>query len=387
MSPFPTDLIPDILCRLSVKTLLRFKCVSKPWGSLVDDPYFAKLHLHHSLKTNTNVKLLLHDCIERDDRAYSVDFDSLANLVQFPRPFTSERIKNDSVIFASCKYLFRIFGSCNGLLALYHRDSGIALWNPSTRKCHYLPTIGDDITMDHDIIPGYDYDTNSILGFGYDVINTDYKVVKMLRSKTPNCFKVMVYSLKANSWRRIKDCPYDIPINYNDGAYVNGSLHWVGDEIGEYFGGKLIFALDLGAEKYYEVPECDIDVKDFGYKNVGELGGCLCVFRDGSTGYVEDNVVLWVMKEYGVKESWTELVYLSRDEWERLTLMNIFHTRAIAYSRSGDKILLDDGGSFRPAWFDLEKKTGETPCIPGAPQRFSAITYVESLVSVLPIND
>ncbi|WRX27738.1 F-box domain - like 10 [Theobroma cacao] len=225
MSPFPSDLITDILCRLPVKTLLRFRCVSKPWGSLIDDSDFVKLHLHQSLKTNTNVKLFLDNCVENNSKAYAVDFDLLCNLVQFPRPFTAE----------ANKYQSRIFGSCNGLLAVYHRQKGIALWNPSTRKCHYLPTLSDDINMDPDILLGCGYDKNTILGFGYDVSGNDYKVVNMLRSKTQNCFKVMVYSLKANSWKRIKDCPYDIFTNYNDGAYVNGSLHWVEDEIGEFF--------------------------------------------------------------------------------------------------------------------------------------------------------
>ncbi|WRX26801.1 F-box domain - like 10, partial [Theobroma cacao] len=264
MSTLPTDLIiADILCRLPVKTLLRFKCVSKLWD-------FAKLHLHQSLKANTNLKLVLDNTTENDEKAYPVDFNSLCNLVQFPRPFTAE-MNN---------YHSRIFGSCNGLLAEYHRDAGIALWNPSTQKCHYLPAIADDVSMDHYIIPGYGYDNDTIPGFGYDVISNDYKVVKMMRFKSQNCFKVMIYSLKAISWRRIKDCPYDIPFICNDGAYANGCLHWIGDEINDLFYGKLIFALDLGDEEYHEVPECDIDIRDFGYKNVGVLGGCLCVFRD-----------------------------------------------------------------------------------------------------------
>ncbi|XVF74682.1 hypothetical protein PTKIN_Ptkin13bG0131300 [Pterospermum kingtungense] len=375
MSHFPTHLIPDILCRLPVKTLLHLKCVSKPWGSLIDDSDFAKLQLQQSLKTNTNVKLFLDNCIEVDDKAYFVDFDSFDNLVQFPRPFTAEMDK----------YRSRIFCSCNGLLAVYHHEAGITLWYPSTRKCHYLPALDDDLTLDHDTAR---YDQNTILGFGYDATKNDYKVVKMLRSKTQNCFKVVVYSLKANSWRRIKDCPYDIPINYNDGAYLNNSLHWVGGEIGAYYG-SCIFALDLGTEEFHEVPEGDTSFREkkcggydcgvCGYMNAGVLGGYLCVSRDYSSCPVEEHIDLWVMKEYGVKESWTELLYLSRYKCERFT--NIFHTRAVAYSRNGDKILLDDG-CYQPAWFKLEDETGETLCIPGAPKHFSTMIYVESLVSV-----
>ncbi|XVF74681.1 hypothetical protein PTKIN_Ptkin13bG0131200 [Pterospermum kingtungense] len=373
MSLFPADLMHDILSRLPVKTLLRFKCVSKPWGSLIDDSDFAKHHLHHSLKSNTNVKLFLDNCVEVDDKAYSVDFDLFDNLVQIPRPFTAE----------TDKYCSRIFGSCNGLLAVYHREAGIALWNPTTRKCHYLPSLDDDLTLDHD---------TPILGFGYDATKNDYKVVKMLRSKTQNCFKVMVYSLKANSWRRIMDCPFDfptnIPTNYNDGAYLNNSLHWVGNKRGVFYGGNVIFALDLGIEEYYEVPKGDTNFGeeecggcsayfDFAYLNAGVLGGCLCVSLGCSACPVEDHINFWVMEEYGVKESWIKLLYLSEDRWQT----SLSHTRAVAYSRNGDKILLD-GGCCQPAWFNLMDGTEETLFIPGAPQLFSTMIYVESLVPV-----
>ena len=60
----------------------------------------------------------------------------------------------------------------------------------------------------------------------------------------------------------------------------------------------------------------------------------------------------------------------------------MYHTKAIAYSKSGDKILLDNAGISGPAWYNLEKKTGEGFSIPGAPPCFSAMTYVDSLVSV-----
>ena len=290
MSTFPIDVIPDILRRIPVKTLVRCKCVSKPWGSLIDDSDFAKLHLHHSFKTNNNARLVLDTRGEVDDKAYSVDFDSLGNLEQLPRPFTTE-------VTGFCS---RIFGSCNGLLAVYHHEAGIALWNPSTRKCQYLPTLicGDAIEKDY-----------LNLGFGYDVIGNDYKVVQMMASGT-----VLVYSLKANSWRKIKDCPYGIyHQGKQDGAFANGSLHWVGDEKDKYFGGRLIFALDLGVEEYHEVAECDISFRNFHYKNVRVLGGCLCVFREYANEYDEDHIVLCVMKEYGAKESWTEILHLSQE--------------------------------------------------------------------------
>lgn len=95
---------------------------------------------------------------------------------------------------------------------------------------------------------------------------------------------------------------------------------------------------------------------------------CLCVSRDHSTCPVEDHINLWVMEQYGVNGSWTELLYLSRDRW----LTSIFHTRSVGI----DYCLM------MPAWFNLGNEIGETLLIEGALQLFSTVIYVESLVSV-----
>ncbi|KAI3944636.1 hypothetical protein MKW98_021094 [Papaver atlanticum] len=45
---FDEDIVCDIPSRLPVKSLLRLKCVSKRWYSLIQDPYFVDLHLIRS---------------------------------------------------------------------------------------------------------------------------------------------------------------------------------------------------------------------------------------------------------------------------------------------------------------------------------------------------
>ncbi|KAK3016185.1 hypothetical protein RJ639_007025 [Escallonia herrerae] len=41
----PDDIAVNVLLILPVKSLLRFKCVSKSWRSLITDPLFVKQHL------------------------------------------------------------------------------------------------------------------------------------------------------------------------------------------------------------------------------------------------------------------------------------------------------------------------------------------------------
>ena len=49
---FPSELLDEILYRLPVKHLLRCKCVSKEWCSLIDSTPFAKKHLKRALEGN-----------------------------------------------------------------------------------------------------------------------------------------------------------------------------------------------------------------------------------------------------------------------------------------------------------------------------------------------
>ncbi|GFP82038.1 F-box protein at3g17710 [Phtheirospermum japonicum] len=44
----PEDIIRTILSRLPVKSLLRFRTVSKSWNTMISDPRFARLHLEPS---------------------------------------------------------------------------------------------------------------------------------------------------------------------------------------------------------------------------------------------------------------------------------------------------------------------------------------------------
>ena len=57
-----SDILILILLRLPVKSLLRFKCVSKFWYSLITSDRFVKMHLIH---THTQIynPVVLHRCL------------------------------------------------------------------------------------------------------------------------------------------------------------------------------------------------------------------------------------------------------------------------------------------------------------------------------------
>lgn len=50
----PNEVLVDILVRVPVKSLLRFRCVSKKWNSLISSPAFINTHLNRALFQQTN---------------------------------------------------------------------------------------------------------------------------------------------------------------------------------------------------------------------------------------------------------------------------------------------------------------------------------------------
>ncbi|XP_004296092.1 PREDICTED: putative F-box protein At4g21240-like [Fragaria vesca subsp. vesca] len=207
----PEELIPDILLRLPIKSLIRFTSVCKPWMSTIKDPKFIRnfseqnathlilLHTVHSHRywTGTERRAEIHGFKED---SYSLLHDDTAVSeyckIEFPVALNEELIN-------PC---FRVVGTCNGLVLL-DDDLGyygytFVIWNPSIRKYVTLPK------------PSVRFEThgryNASLGLGYDAIGNDYKVVR-LTDHVHNYYDCrtfgQVYSLAKGSWSMISQFP------------------------------------------------------------------------------------------------------------------------------------------------------------------------------------
>ncbi|GER49773.1 F-box and associated interaction domains-containing protein [Striga asiatica] len=147
MSDVPPEIITIILSRLPVKSLLRFRRVSKPWRSLIDCRDFIKLHLRLSAETNSNRALIV-----RSNELFCVDLDFF------------ELLDAGNIRFKPRNALC----SCNGLVLLVSHSDEVALWNPSTRKLNKLPPS-----------PAFSH-WPAQYALGYDSKHDDYKVVRVV---------------------------------------------------------------------------------------------------------------------------------------------------------------------------------------------------------------
>ncbi|KAM3396595.1 hypothetical protein P3S68_000107 [Capsicum galapagoense] len=172
------------------------------------------------------------------------------------------------------KYI-RILGSCNGLIFLANSEGYSFLWNPTTRKYKTLPYFTSRWKK---YIVSY--------GFGYDELHDDYKVVGVSDNyiMRPNDIsddtEVKIYSLKSDSWTNVDYCDEAFLIKKNVG-----------------YGGEVLH--HDANEKWEKVEKPSYGAGETEWCFV-KLGNDLCVFTD----YKGTHLGVWVMNQYGVKESW-----------------------------------------------------------------------------------
>ncbi|KMS96568.1 hypothetical protein BVRB_8g201740 [Beta vulgaris subsp. vulgaris] len=357
MVDLPMVLIMDILSRLPVIVLLRFRCVSKSWKYLIDDSDLINLHLQHSLENTTN-----HAMVIRSSYLYLVNFPALDEAVVMDHP-----LKYDSLSTL-------VVGSCNGLLCLSNGEGrgkeGTIVYNPATKKRRELP-VSKINYPEYFTCP-----ERLVYGFGYDLANDDYKVVRIIQfyNDIPDFYdsEVKVFSLKTSSWRRVQDFPpeYYLSFKRQSGVYVNGCLHWMVILKPDSDKSKLIVAFDLTSEDCKVVPLPNYSAGEV-HLTIEVLDQHLCLLINYPTIRSE----VWVMKEYGVQESWTKLFAVMQGD----TIGPFEYVRPIAFSKDGSKVLLEQDLS-KFIWFDVETQRAERVNICGMPSHPEAGMLVESLV-------
>ncbi|KAG8388460.1 hypothetical protein BUALT_Bualt02G0128100 [Buddleja alternifolia] len=206
----PEEIIIEILLRLPVKSLLKFKCVSKSWFVLISSYEFAKSHL----KLSTKNDIYAHDRLVFVLGSKLLPMDiytcSLQSVFEcsasngYVCPVTDANLPVHRVSFDypyEANDWIWLEGSCNGLVCVSLSVSTLILWNPATRKLKALPDSGIDLSSDY---YGLTY------GFGFDELHDDYKVVEFFRFDRHMSeieIQVKVYSLRTNSWKILSNWP------------------------------------------------------------------------------------------------------------------------------------------------------------------------------------
>ncbi|XP_049366645.1 putative F-box protein At1g47790 [Solanum verrucosum] len=353
------DLMWEILSRLPVRSLLRFKCVAKSWD-ITSDPYFQMKHQRHH--ANSTKFLVVHCNLNRDHNFYSTSSLSSPDDVQK----LDDLPPKSHILFGSCHGLF--------LIGVGSSNNQVLLWNPSTRESILLPPPEFGIL-------------NSYFALGYDQTTNDYVVLTIHDDMTltpvdPHCG---ILALKSASWRKvcIKTPTLFCPCRDSFGTcmvFIHGAFHWLPC-------GFLVVSLSISNQTLTEIPfpdqMCNRQPPNLGIKqcSLSVLEGMLCISSSWRRIDGEDTTfMLWAMKDYGVKESWIQLF--------KINFTGLDLAKSIYRFPDGD-VLFDvytsgEGGFCRSLrtskgpiqlWFDWFHSFYEYSTI------FDVTTFTESLIS------
>ncbi|XP_009759408.1 F-box/kelch-repeat protein At3g23880-like isoform X1 [Nicotiana sylvestris] len=361
---FEEDIVMEILARLPVRYLFQFTCVSKLWKASISDPYFKKKHLNHAKNDRSSQKLLISPKCRFKDHICSFYSSSLSSLQVVVDEQTLYWPSNHKPVGST------IYCCCDGLVLLATIDGlgrHLLLWNPSTRESIELP---------HPESPFND----CVCGIGYDSTSDDYKIVAInLDACIDQDVSVEILALKSGSWRKI--CKYPIGIHRVSGgamdcgmdslAFVHGAFHWVG-----LSRCSTIISLNISSEVYGEIPLIEQMCNTYNAKFIDQgvlvLGGMLCFYY---TYYRFSRYVpfkLWVMKDYGVKESWTELHTIQGYDL-------FFSARPLYMFADGEVLLRCRHFQYFGSVYRTSKGPFEVP--PQCPTFMKGLVYTESLIS------
>ncbi|EYU29052.1 hypothetical protein MIMGU_mgv1a025814mg [Erythranthe guttata] len=203
-SHLPPEIVEIILSNLSVKSLYRFKSVSKSWNTIITDPVFIQNHIQKS-KHSTSHNLFL-------TRAMSSTSSIRFSVVEFD----DEKFQTLPVVIEAPFGCGLVLCFCDGILLLTSRSyQRLVLWNPSTRTAEKL----------------WHRKGCSKASFGLcrDPNTDDFKVV------VADWYHYSVYSCKKKSWIMMKK-EYEIEytgLGFNPrntspkGVCVDGVSYWV----------------------------------------------------------------------------------------------------------------------------------------------------------------
>jgi F-box interacting protein len=334
---------------------MQLRCLCKFFHYLISDPKFAKKHLqlstkrHHLLVTSKNN---LGEYVHCDSPISSLFSTSIITMTQLYPPNITSR---DNIA--------HVLRSCDGIFCGMLNAGSYFLWNPSIRKLKLLPPL--DIPLVSDLFR---------VSFGYDCFIDNYKVIVVFSKN-----KVCVNSLGNDYWRKIEDFPFSYRI-CGPGVFVSGTVNWLARD--SLDSKRVIVSLDLEKESYQNLSQPDLVNNNW---TLEVLNDCLCIFARSDMFFD-----LWVMKEYGDKESWTKMysvpymedpgsspypnaLYISEDDQMLMEVYDRESNKLKVYDRESNKLKL--------VVYDPKNGTFNIPKIQVFNHVIRPKVYIESLIS------
>ncbi|CAL4943351.1 unnamed protein product [Urochloa decumbens] len=279
------DLIVEILSRLPVKSLCRFKCVSRHWRALISHP-------EHRKKLPQTLAGVFYR--SRDNTRFPQVTRHFSNVWEIGM---RTLVRPSLSFFPRYESISLILDSCNGLLLCRLRSvteisssSHIASFrylvcNPATKSWVVLPNSGCGSNL-------------RITRLGFDpAVSLRFHVFEFIENEGEDVVGVQIYSSKTGTWS-YKESEWDSETSlFYDGTrsvFLNGLLHLVVVHSG-------VVAVDVEGKTWWKltVPDYRIDGDGWQPGFLGQYQGQLCYINECD---YENDLSIWVLQDYATDD-------------------------------------------------------------------------------------
>ncbi|PIN12082.1 hypothetical protein CDL12_15319 [Handroanthus impetiginosus] len=266
----PIHVLHLMLSSLPVKSMLRFKTVSKSWNAMISDPVFVQINLQKSNDSNSQNLFL--------GRPYGANDFKMFHLIKL------QDGKFDFEALVDCPYnLDIVLGYCDGVFLL--SDSSyrtFLLWSPCNRRraLLWLP---------------YKFESSRVhYGLCHDPTVGEFKVVIVYGEY------YRVFSCKDECWSEKKEFPYPNGSRSGSGLSMNGAFYWVWRDENEPHNEEIIY-FDSEDDKF-KISEKPNQVTPNHQMFLVCLRGHFCLYsRHGRTNKIDK---IWIIDKNRAKNSW-----------------------------------------------------------------------------------
>ncbi|KAK9683933.1 hypothetical protein RND81_10G175800 [Saponaria officinalis] len=262
------ELLLDILCRLPIKSLVRFRCVCTSWRSL----------LSNDLGFATRYK-------SRNPDTYGYFDPNTHNFVLIK--YSDLKIKDIIIDNNNLHANVTVIGSIDGVVCYVRGNTQFVLWNPSTRDSYLVPcpNISEDLV------------NRSYFGFGF---GGSFSIVRIIRincdhhwmNGDPYCCTPQIeaecYNSITDNWTNIGKAPKKFLMCTDEcGVVVGRTSYWC-----TYTWRASIISFSHDLRKFSELngPGSGAENASLGW-NLGEISGSLVAIVQN----VDGGVGVWKM--------------------------------------------------------------------------------------------
>ncbi|CAM8912542.1 unnamed protein product [Rhodiola kirilowii] len=228
VSVLPNDIIFSILLRLPVKSLTRFKTVSKSWNALITDSYFIRQHYSLLAQRQISSKLLLVERVVRGSTHIyptRLTFDKTSknllahrNMYKPYKPYLSNGLDSLRCILGPC---FGVF--CFGVYPNLEGTMRFTLCNIATGEKKTIRTLS---CKKNDRVVS--------CAFGFGCVDTtvnvlEFKIVRLSYLSTEDGDGLLkcvshVYTFATDSWKITEPCQ---SFTEEVATEVDGIIYWL----------------------------------------------------------------------------------------------------------------------------------------------------------------